>query len=74
MVLKTEVNAIFERLGLELADSLLFKECFLKLLHSNSISEVTLLDHNMLSEDLKYLGNCVTEVIGLFYLLSIFSF
>ena len=64
IALKTEVNAVFERFGISATSCLVFKDCLSKL--CPLIKEVILVDHNELAEDLQFLRDFVTIIIGEF--------
>ena len=61
IILKTEVNAIFEKFGIT-TNSLVFKDGLTKLLPG--LKDVTLVDHNELSSELSFLHDLVINIIG----------
>eukprot|EP00112_Aurelia_sp_Birch-Aquarium-sp1_P022145 Seg614.3 transcript_id=Seg614.3/GoldUCD/mRNA.D3Y31 product="Exopolyphosphatase PRUNE1" protein_id=Seg614.3/GoldUCD/D3Y31 len=63
LILKTDVNAIFERLNIQIKGNLMFRECLGDLARNGLITEVVLLDHNSLDGRLAFLQHHVTTII-----------
>ena len=61
IILKTEVNAIFEKFGVN-TEILVFKDALSNIIPV--LKEVTLVDHNELSAELMFLRDFVTNIIG----------
>ena len=67
LILKTDVNAIFKRLRIEIQGHLIFRDCLGDLTGKDMISEVILLDHNSIDDRLGFLQHHLTTIIGMFH-------